>query len=150
MPTHCQICEREIKANTGLIAHHGYQRPQFAHYQTRSCFGARHRPYEESCDALQPYIDMLADWHARVEGNLAKLRAGPAEMTHLSRDGSGKMIVVPRPDGFDSATAKPGYLPRSYVTLWRHKVAEVEYELRYIAAEQKRATVRFAAWRENR
>ena len=36
----CQICGRAIKASSGLIAHHGYERPGWG-YQTTSCLGAR-------------------------------------------------------------------------------------------------------------
>lgn len=54
----CQICARPILANTGLIAHHGYQRPGGG-WQTKSCAGARHLPYEESCDMLPPTIEAI-------------------------------------------------------------------------------------------
>ncbi len=47
----CQICNRPIFAETGVIAHHGYQRPCEG-WQTASCAGARHLPYEASCVEL--------------------------------------------------------------------------------------------------
>ena len=56
----CQICGRAILANTGVIAHHGYERPsQF--YQTKSCIGARELPFEASRDELGKYIVALTN-----------------------------------------------------------------------------------------
>ena len=54
----CQICGRPILAETGVIAHHGYQRPGDG-WQTSSCFGARHLPFEISRDRLGEYITMI-------------------------------------------------------------------------------------------
>ena len=54
----CQICGRPILAETGVIAHHGYQRPGEG-WQTSSCFGARHLPFEVSRDRLGEYIAMI-------------------------------------------------------------------------------------------
>jgi hypothetical protein len=41
----CQCCGRAILAETGVIAHHGYERPDYG-YQTASCMGARELPFE--------------------------------------------------------------------------------------------------------
>ena len=54
----CQICDRAIKANTGVIAHHGYQRPGEG-WQTASCPGARALPYEVDRTILGKEVDML-------------------------------------------------------------------------------------------
>lgn len=56
--TTCQICGREIKAGRGLIALHGYQRPGHG-WQTQSCYGARHLPFEVSRDRLGQFIDLV-------------------------------------------------------------------------------------------
>lgn len=52
----CQICGRPIFAETGVIAHHGYERPGDG-YQTASCPGARKLPFESSRDDLIHHID---------------------------------------------------------------------------------------------
>jgi len=54
----CQICGRPILAERGNIAHHGYQRPGTG-WQTQSCFGAMHLPFEVSRDRLGEYIVIL-------------------------------------------------------------------------------------------
>jgi hypothetical protein len=67
----CQICGRSIKANTGIIAHHGYKRPdRGSGWQTASCAGARHKPYEISCDCLPPTILYIKEHIERVETKL--------------------------------------------------------------------------------
>lgn len=50
----CQICGRPIFAETGVIAHHGYQRPGDG-YQTASCPGARELPFEADKQVLVRY-----------------------------------------------------------------------------------------------
>ena len=57
--TTCQFCGREIKAKLGTIALHGYRRPGQG-WQTGSCWGAKHRPYEVACDQLTIYVASLA------------------------------------------------------------------------------------------
>lgn len=64
----CQVCGRLIMANTGVIAHHGYERP--GHYQTESCMGARHLPYEADRLVLKRYIDGVAN---TVKGILERI-----------------------------------------------------------------------------
>lgn len=54
----CQCCGMKYRANTGLIAHHGYERPGNG-WQTASCFGARHLPFEVSRDRLGEMIEHL-------------------------------------------------------------------------------------------
>lgn len=54
----CQICGRPILAETGVIAHHGYQRPGGG-WQTASCYGARELPFEVSRDVLGEYIVII-------------------------------------------------------------------------------------------
>ncbi len=57
---HCQVCDREIGATLGRIAHHGYTRPSDG-WQTSSCPGALHAPLEVAYDALDKHIIDLAE-----------------------------------------------------------------------------------------
>jgi hypothetical protein len=58
----CQYCgdpwkETPSAKGVSLIAHHGYRRPlQGSGVQTCSCPGARHLPYETSCDQIPGWI----------------------------------------------------------------------------------------------
>lgn len=54
----CQCCGRGIFAATGVIAHHGYERPGDG-YQTASCMGARHLPFEVSRVQLGLLIEAM-------------------------------------------------------------------------------------------
>jgi hypothetical protein len=54
----CQICGRSIHRASGVIAHHGYERP-LPGYQTSSCFGARKLPFEKSRNALGEFIVLV-------------------------------------------------------------------------------------------
>lgn len=80
---HCQICEREIKATKGLIAHHGYKRPGGG-YQTGSCSGARYLPYEISRDVIPEEILRISNYIEHTNKRLEKVKAGE----------------VPVPDGY--------------------------------------------------
>ncbi len=54
----CQCCGRLHLANTGVVAHHGYQRPGFG-WQTASCIGARELPFEVARDRLGQHINLM-------------------------------------------------------------------------------------------
>lgn len=75
----CQVCNRQIFAETGVIAHHGYQRPAEG-WQTCSCNGARHVPFEVSRDALAHEIDLT--WK-HIEWLIEALRGVEMEMFDL-------------------------------------------------------------------
>ncbi len=100
--TTCQICEREIKSKSGLVAHHGYTRPdRGSGWQTESCHGARHLPYEISCDIIQPTINVIKVFVASQEARLVEMvKNPPATMTRIKAYQEPK--VYPRPEGFDA------------------------------------------------
>jgi len=92
--THCQICARAIKAKSGKIAHHGYLRRDG--WQTSSCPGARHQPYEVARDRLGLYItnvtaqlERIAQLRSNIEGELA-----PATFTYTRRLGYDRRETV--------------------------------------------------------
>lgn len=58
----CQICGGNYGTKMGNIAHHGYRRP--GGWQTASCEGAKHLPYEKSRDVLGDHIKGLHQSHA--------------------------------------------------------------------------------------
>jgi len=76
----CQICGRPIKAKNGLIAHHGYKRPdRGSGWQTASCLGARFFPYEVSCDQIPPTIQYIKEHISRIEAKLEDFINNPPE-----------------------------------------------------------------------
>jgi hypothetical protein len=69
----CQICERQIGSKKGLIAHHGYTRPErWSGYQTASCWGARELPYEKSRDLVGELIKHIERDIELVKESLVK------------------------------------------------------------------------------
>ena len=68
----CQICGRRIFAETGKIAHHGYERPGGG-WQTASCRGARRLPYEADHKALDEEITWVEERLANETELLRKL-----------------------------------------------------------------------------
>ena len=70
----CQCCWRLIMAKNGVIAHHGYQRPSEG-WQTSSCYGARHLPFEASRDTLGLLITTLENRLLREEQHLVDTMA---------------------------------------------------------------------------
>jgi hypothetical protein len=70
----CQVCARPIFAETGLIAHHGYQRP-YEGVQTASCHGARHMPFECSKDALEQEIELVQASVDKLAAHIAEVEA---------------------------------------------------------------------------
>lgn len=107
--TTCQICARDIKANTGIIAHHGYLRPGTG-WQTASCDGAKHLPYEVSRDFI-PVVIKRYKLHAINQESLADdmLRNPAVIITRIKRHAySGKQYDTEdftKPAGFDPYVA---------------------------------------------
>ena len=80
----CQCCGRQIFAQTGTIAHHGYERPGYG-WQTASCMGAKYLPFEVSRNrladlilSLQQMIDDTANVIVKIKAEKVKL-AFPVE-----------------------------------------------------------------------
>lgn len=86
----CQCCARKILAETGKIAHHGYQRPGSG-YQTASCEGALELPFEVSRDALGRMIANLKAYKARQEDWLVKVKAETTPLAFHWKDQSKKV-----------------------------------------------------------
>lgn len=70
----CQCCGKGFLANTGTMAHHGYQRPGQG-WQTASCPGAKFLPFEASSARLALLIEELGAWKARQIEYAARLEA---------------------------------------------------------------------------
>jgi len=112
----CQICARPIGIKTGVIAHHGYQRPQHQGYQTSSCEGAKHLPYELSCDAIDEAIQRRLHYIEHCTAKIPELMAAPpaelvrhdAGLTAEQRDGAVDDFIelVGAVDGILQAQAK--------------------------------------------
>lgn len=150
----CQICGRAIKANTGLIAHHGYQRPYNQGWQTRSCFGARRVPFEHGHDAIDDYLVLLVQWITDAQKAFAEMvSAPPATLTYQRRDGwhnkVGEPIVYEKPADFDYTKALRNSMMRgSYETEWRDKYKNQERGLRGLENDQRELTKRLTEWKE--
>jgi len=92
MTTTCQICGRDIKAKKGVIAHHGYRRPGDG-WQTGSCFGARHVPYEQGSDAIEIMIPRVAAQIEHLRSGRDALEARPAIERPTRYDYTGREMV---------------------------------------------------------
>lgn len=149
--THCQICGRSIKANTGLIAHHGYRRPG-AGWQTSSCMGARYRPYEVASDALPPAIASCASHLARREATLADLLASPpATLSYQRTDAWGRPQgtehVFDRPADFNAMEHPTSYQQLSYVFQFDRRETAIRRDITGTTESLVYLRKRLADWR---
>ena len=126
--THCQICARDIKANTGLIAHHGYQRPQYQGWQTASCDGARQLPYEVSRDFIPVVIERYK-LHAKNQEDMADemLRAPVETITRYATSSYDTDSIFEKPADFDPYKTVNGEVYAMYNTY------EYEFKRKYTA-----------------
>ncbi|MFO1060457.1 MAG: hypothetical protein U1E53_26225 [Dongiaceae bacterium] len=149
--THCQICGRAIRTVRGLIALHGHTRPHGM--QTRSCLGARFRPYEEANDALPPAIARLERF---IEATTAKIEAWtvrpPAEIVlpavQFGIPGGRRLRTrLIRPAGFDPASeAGPAVPWDSYERAYGRIQAERRVALEGARGEVAALVSRLAGW----
>lgn len=88
----CQCCGRAHLANTGKMAHHGYERPGYG-WQTASCYGARHLPFQVSRDALGSMIALLKDRKGQLIEAQANVKAENGELSVTFADPDQKRDV---------------------------------------------------------
>lgn len=81
---HCQICEREIKAKKGIIAHHGYKRPEQG-WQTDSCIGARQLPYEKSREIIPLAIVKIDSFISLTRGKIKQIETENLPIPFIKR-----------------------------------------------------------------
>lgn len=149
--THCQICARDIKANTGLIAHHGYQRPGNG-WQTASCMGAKALPYEQSRDLIPTVI---TSYKGSLEHQKAYeqelLATPPATITTMARYYR-ESETLTRPANFDkdAALRQGSYNPsdpaQHYAAEYRSLVKNCRSYIADITSEIARLQIRFDEW----
>ena len=71
----CQCCGRQIFAQRGKIAHHGYERPGYG-WQTASCMGALYLPFEVARERLADLIVALKQHDRRhCKETIGKIKA---------------------------------------------------------------------------
>ncbi len=141
----CQVCGRAIKASTGVLAHHGYQRPGDG-WQTRSCAGARSLPYELSCDALQPEIEKTTSWIAGAEIALVEFAAAPPEhLTYQRGTWRKETVKVGRPENFDPHMAESTGR-NDYATLFCAEKSNRAKKISFAGVYRKHLKTRLAEW----
>lgn len=146
--TTCQICARQIKVTaSGLIAHHGYKRPHVG-WQTDSCLGARHLPYEQSRAYIPEVIEQIEKYIGNQKTHLDWFLSNPPEqLTEIidSSFGSGKSIFHLKPEGFDPKNI--GYCGvRGYAREFNSQKREMEYSIRVAQDDVAFLRRRYAEW----
>lgn len=148
--TTCQICARAIKANTGVIAHHGYQRPGNG-WQTSSCYGAKYAPYEESRDAIPVCIENYKASSEQQANYAADLMANPpAQITQYARSSYDTDQTFDRPADFDATGTMDGSIyvkyDDGYSRNFRRMVKDAQRNVVEINAAIKALSERYDAW----
>lgn len=147
--THCQICARDIKARTGVIAHHGYQRPGNG-WQTSSCLGARYPSYEESNKRIpevqEIYKGMLTHNKERLEEVLTN---PPNEITESFNYSYRTPETYTRPVDFDKAKAiAQGAFSHNerYAMEYRRLVKAIQNNITGLTGEVEYLGKRYKEW----
>lgn len=173
----CQVCGRGIFANTGVIAHHGYERPGDG-WQTASCSGARELPFELSRDALAAEIERLKAWEKIERDTLANIKTetvglgftyavsiqdpkrGPGWKITEKRSVSGitrenfETLQAENPDAFNSQRGPRDpatswkYLPFTFDALKAKRIAQVEARIDGVVTAIRKQQARYHAWKQ--
>jgi hypothetical protein len=124
----CQICAREIKAKSGIIAHHGYKRPGQG-WQTSSCIGARNLPYEKSRDVIIQAIRIVQRFIENQKHIIEQVKAG-------------KVAV---PNGLRNPFIQP--TDKFYSIIQKEYLVNLDYEVRKATLEIERLQKRYDEWK---
>jgi hypothetical protein len=143
--THCQICARLIQSKKGVIAHHGYKRPGDG-WQTASCYGARHLPWEKSCAIIPLCIKHVESYITHRVAGLADFNTNPPAV--LTRtDWNRREVEVAKPADFMAQEKSPGsFRPHSYESLFYRSRTSQERSITQAKADVVALTARFAEW----
>jgi hypothetical protein len=144
----CQICGRGIKANTGVIAHHGYERPGDG-WQSASCMGARYLPYEVSCDMLPPAIASIQRYIQNTKEALKKFLANPPETLERAPHwkGDNKKETYVRPEGFTFEENHRSYgMNQQYELEYESRRYRMTKNIEYAEVDKIRMEKRLADW----
>lgn len=148
MKNHCQICAREIKANTGLIAHHGYQRPGTG-WQTASCDGAKQLPYEVSRDFIPVVIERYKNFAANQEALADEMLRNPAPtITRFAVYSFQENQTYEKPADFDPyKTVNAGAHRPGYEAEFSSQYRNHRRNVKDINSEIERLQKRYDDWR---
>jgi hypothetical protein len=145
----CQVCGREIKASSGLTAHHGYKRP-YEGWQTASCEGARYVPYEVGCERLREVASQLFDFIVRTEKTLAEFLANPPEtLTVTSRRGAWskeETRTYTKPDDFGMNNSYKRSIPRTYECVYEDRRDVYENTIKWAKIDYQTMQRRLEEW----
>jgi hypothetical protein len=151
----CQCCGRRILAETGTIAHHGYERPQHG-WQTSSCGGAKELPFEVSRDQLGKMIEHLEKMRRDLKAGRKLIAAekAPITCTFKSReDGSTRIVSIKvtaanfnQPE-IQNGLSKVGHYA-TFANLLKRELANRDSELRQLDMALTEHTSRYQGWKQ--
>lgn len=150
----CPVCQRDIKVRSGLLVHHGYQRPGVG-YIIGDCPGVGYEPYETGTGAADAYLkDIVLPQLSQAQWNLQVLTRpeGPPWLVFEQYDvatrrvirdprtGAPETIRLSHTDANARAAELPGYDRDRYS--WdrqlRIAIAQTESEIEFWGREQAR------------
>lgn len=157
----CQCCGRDILAETGVIAHHGYQRPAGMGFQTASCFGAKDLPFEVSRAALGAYIKALENYVIQQDAYRSRIVAESTDIPWTYSDiskrtrtwerGVEKTVMVNRETFRVLFAETESIRPKSTLTfdsLKQTKVKAIDDDITYTERHIKAQQTRFNGWKQ--
>jgi len=151
----CQICFRSQKLSRGHLSLHGYHVP-FGEF-IGVCCGARHAPFEESCDRTKWYLNsLIIPKLDDVISILARLRSEPESVLYdpYPRDPNLEPITIL--NGAEAVygpwkTGSYGQRYRSYIPSYKIALNEVisnyESELKIITRHRTEIEGKIASWK---
>jgi len=154
----CQCCGRLILANTGKIAHHGYERPGSG-WQTSSCMGAKYLPFEVSRDRLGMMINVMEARRDRLIEHRAEVASETAGvLVSWKKRSSFTKGYVPSSFEFTRANfaSEEGQKARraapihayDYDELLKRELGRMDYQIRAIESHIAEEEKRYAGWKQ--
>lgn len=159
----CPVCQRDIKIRSGLLVHHGYERPGVG-YIIGDCPGVGHKPYETGTDACDFYLRVYVIPNVRQTENTLTILTrpeGPPYLTFEHYDIATRRVIrnqrtkepetinLTREQADDLAAQLPSWDKQRYS--WEHRlrlaIANTESRLKHWSEEQDRMNRLVADWR---
>jgi|SRR5688572_2636688 len=142
----CPVCQNRQKVRSGLLVHHGYQRPGDG-YIVGDCFAVKMAPHESSPETAKAYHDHLQKVIAGRRSSLESVRvAEELPYSYTVYEGREKLSRLATLRKGDKASYQPGYSLPSFESHQRAVIVNLTREVEFLEREATRLQGLIDTW----
>ncbi|MDD1452677.1 hypothetical protein NHF48_019870 [Sphingomonas sp. H160509] len=134
----CQVCNRVLKANNGIVQDHGHKRGEG--FNDGPCYGSYHMPVQVDYSAIERLVKHIIP--SDIERFRKQIEASPEEVFHYSQKDGNKRIT---PENWNTQSFKTYH--EGFEGFRLMKVAGYERSITALENELVKSKERLAKWK---